>query len=118
MISVEDFIKKTRLNDGAVLLEDWDTFSKGIVGVTPDRNHVMYSYEKLSEALKDLYMKSDVALDEEEAESMAWEWLDYNTIPVVDQLPIEFRPVIVYETENSISFNAYESSPVKNILVA
>lgn len=95
----EDFIRKAELNDGTILLEDWETFSKGITGVTSDRNHVIYSYDKLADALRELYIKDGSAEDEFDAEYMAVDWLEYNTIRSLPYMPEEFRPIIQYDID-------------------
>lgn len=36
----EEFIEMYSVEDGTILLEDWETYSKGIIGVTEDRKHI------------------------------------------------------------------------------
>lgn len=42
----EEFIEMTEIEDEAVVLEEWDIFSKAIIGVDQDGARVVYSYQK------------------------------------------------------------------------
>ena len=95
----ELFVDITRLDEEAVVFEDWDVFSKGIIGVNEDATRVVYGYNKLVNALKEDYMQQDESLSEADAELMAVEWMDYNTLRSLPYIEEEHRPIIVYEVE-------------------
>ena len=73
---------------GGFALFEPEYYDDGIVGVT-DEGNVVYSYEKLAEAL----MEHDGMTYEE-----AVEWLDYNTVRSVPYMG-EFKPIIIYDIE-------------------
>lgn len=73
---------------GGYALFEPEHYDDGIVGVT-DEGNVVYSYEKLAEAL----MEHDGMTHEE-----AVEWLDYNTVRSVPYMG-EFKPIIIYDIE-------------------
>lgn len=67
--------------------EPENVFNNGIIGVSEDQKHLVYSYDKLVEALKE----SEPSWSTEDA----IEWLEYNTIRTIPYLG-ENRPIIVY----------------------
>ena len=77
---------------GGYSLFEPEYYDEGIVGIT-DNGNVVYSYEKLAEAL----MKHDEMTYED-----AVDWLDYNTVRSVPYMG-EYKPVIllsVYDFED------------------
>jgi len=84
----EEFIEQYELEDSVVLLEPWDEFSGGIVGVTEDRCHVIYGYNALVESLSKAW-NSDP--------QDAIEWIDFNTIRQLPYMPESTRPIIMEE---------------------
>lgn len=100
----EDFIENNNIEDGTVILEPWEVFSKGIVGMTEDHTQLVYSYEKLQSALAEDYENEwnskEHSPDEEVPDFYldACEWLDYNTIRGLPYMG-ENRPIIIYEVE-------------------
>ena len=94
----DDFINEYLLEDGTVILEDWDTFHKGIIGVTDDHCHIIYGYNKLTEALADSYMQTE-SINQEEAMLMAIDWIEYNTIRAIPYMDKEYRPIIAIEVD-------------------
>jgi len=108
----EEFLQKAQLQDGAVLLEDWDDFSGGIVGVTPDRCHVVYGYSELVASLTLAYIRGFLnnpslfneclndhgTFTTEDAAQMAVEWIDYNTLGALCNVPESSRPIIDLES--------------------
>ena len=108
----EEFIKNYSLEDGTVILEDWDTFKSGIIGITEDHKHIVYSYEKLAEGLALAYQKDykegkyPVKLEEGLTEDEmfhefyqdAIDWIEVNTLPTLLYLDKEFAPIIIFET--------------------
>ena len=95
----EEFIAETNVDENAIILEDWEVFSKGIIGVDEGGTRIVYGYYKLADALSKDYMEQDENLTQEDAMTMAFEWLDYNTLRSLAYLPAEYRPIIVYEVE-------------------
>lgn len=93
----EEFIEETMIDENAITFEDWEVFSKGIIGTDVNNTRVVYSYDKLVNALSEDYMKQDSNLSNEEAVTMAMEWLDYNTIRSLPYIEETYRPIIVYE---------------------
>lgn len=93
----EEFIEMTGLDEEAIIFEDWDVFSKGIIGVNEEVTRVVYGYDKLVNALAEDYMKQDSNLLQDDAITMAIEWLDYNTLRSLPYIEEEHRPIIVFE---------------------
>ena len=91
----EEFAADNDLEDGTIILEPHCTLKRGIVGITEDRCHVVYSFEKLTEALAEDF--TDAGADSDDAQTMAIEWLDYNTIRSIGYMPEEYRPFIIME---------------------
>lgn len=95
----EEFIEINSLEDGTVILEDWDTFKGGIVGVSEDRCHIIYSYDALVKSLSESYKKDEPDLTEEELNTMAIDWIEYNTIRSIPYMPKGYEPIIMIEVE-------------------
>lgn len=100
----EEFISINNIEDGTIILEPFDIFKKGIVGVNEERNKIIYSYQGLVQALAEsyekewneneenkLYEKPDFYFD-------ACEWLDCNTLRSLPYMG-ENKPEIIYEVE-------------------
>ncbi len=98
----EEFVDIVGLDEEAIVFEDWDVFSKGIIGTNEDATRVVYGYHKLVNALKEDYMKQDESLSEADAELMAIEWIDYNTLRSLPYIEEEHRPIIIFEIEETI----------------
>lgn len=108
----EEFIENYSLEDGTVILEDWDSFKSGIIGVTEDHKHIVYSYEKLAEGLALAYQKDykegkyavtfEEGLSEDEMFQEfyrdAIDWIEYNTLGYLPNIDEEYRPIIIFET--------------------
>ena len=109
----EEFIENYSLEDGTIILEDWDSFKGGIIGVTEDHKHIVYSYEKLAESLAAAYekdykegkypVKFDEGLTEDEMFQEfyqdAIDWIEFNTLGYLPNMNEEYRPIIIFETE-------------------
>lgn len=109
----EEFIENYSLEDETIILEDWNSFKGGIVGVTEDHKHIVYSYEKLAENLALSYekdykegkypVKFDEGISEEEKFQEfyqdAVDWIEVNTIRSLPYMDSEFAPIIIFETE-------------------
>ena len=53
----EEFIEMYQLEDDCIILEPWEDFKDGIVGVTEDRTQIIYSYQGMVESLARSYEK-------------------------------------------------------------
>ena len=87
--------------DEVTILEPQEDFNCGIIGITEDKSHLVYSYEKLTEGMAEKEFKNKKPDDErtfEDCLSEACECVDYNT--TIRQLPYmdaSSRPIIIYE---------------------
>ena len=90
----EEFNKKFNVDERALILEPYDLFSEGIIGVTTDRKRIIYDFDLLAQAIKKDLMENDK--EEEEAETEAIDFLCYNTIGTIVGMPEEFRPIMIY----------------------
>ena len=106
----------SQLAEGTIVFEDWDTFSKGIVGVTPDRCHVIYDYDKLAEALKDSFLPDSEG--EDDAYVSAIEWLEYNTLRTLPYLPSSSRPIVLMNEEEAEDYKFEEFVPAEQLRIA
>ena len=62
-------------------------FDNAIIGISEDSEHVIYSYEKMIECLKD-----DEGMTDEEA----IEWIDYNTLRALPYVG-QYRPIVLMD---------------------
>lgn len=101
----DEFIDYWNLEDDTIILEPWDDFKNGIIGVTDDKCHIVYGYNKLTEWLSNEYEKEwnekEHLEDEEKPDFLldAIEFIDYNTCKAIPHMNVEFRPIIIYEQE-------------------
>ena len=58
----EDFIKNYDLEDETIILEPWEDFSGGIVGITEDHKQIIYSYQGMIESLLGLMKKNTMKI--------------------------------------------------------
>ena len=78
--------------EDTILLEN-PSFAEAIVGEVD--GHLVYSYEAMVESLARAYREEGVP--EEEAETEALEWIDYNTIRAIPYMKVEGKePYIMY----------------------
>lgn len=68
----EEFIKEYDVEDGAVILEPFDEFKEAIVGVSLDREHIIYDFNRLVYVI----MSNDKTASLEEAT----EYVEYNIV--------------------------------------
>lgn len=88
------------IEDETIILEPQETFNKGLIGVTEDKCHLIYSYTKLTEAMATEEFEKKESDDERTFEDFlneACEWIDYNTIRSVPYMNEKYRPIIIYE---------------------
>lgn len=86
--------------DKVIVLEPQEDFNCGIIGITEDKSHLVYSYEKLTEGMAEKEFKNKKPDDErtfEDCLSEACEWVDYNTIRQLPYMDASSRPIIIYE---------------------
>lgn len=104
----EEFIETYQLEDGCIILESWEDYKGGIVGVTEDRSQIIYSYQAMVESLARAYEKDywdkhkDEPYDEDRFSEFldeATEWIDYNTLRALPYKDVSRRPIIMIETE-------------------
>lgn len=97
----EEFVEKYSLDSETILIEsdgEWEIYKNAIVGVTEDKCHVVYSYDKMVESLADSYMEDSYDENRDYA-TEAIEWIDHNTIRSILYLPENYRPIIIYNVE-------------------
>lgn len=89
-------VRESLLSEGyedSILLEN-PSFSSAIVGEI--EGHVVYSYDLMVEHLAEQY--KDEGLSEEEAETEAREWIDYNTVRAIPYMKSEGREPYIMHT--------------------
>ena len=95
-MSKDEFIEMYDIQDGTIILEPWEEYSPGIVGVV-DGCHIVYDYDRLVESLADSFAKDGD--DDEDYVTQAIEWIDYNTMRSIAYMDQEFRPYIMQAVE-------------------
>ena len=107
----KEFVETYQLEEGYLIFEPWDDFKYGIVGVTEDRNHVVYGYQAMVESLARAYEKYYYEKNKNEVYDAdrfiqfldeAVEWIDYNTLRSLPYYDVNRRPIIMMETELEI----------------
>lgn len=87
------FEELSEINEDLVYIGDKpEQYKSAVIGLTSDDNHVVYSYNKLVEAM----MKENP----EWTETDAIEWIDYNTIRSLGHIG-ENAPMIIYDLEDA-----------------
>ena len=103
---MEDFqrlLGHWEIDEHAIVLEPLDEFNGGLIGVTEDKKHLVYSYQKLVDSLAKSYMENhnkenkDEKLSIEDFIDEAAEWIDYNTLRSMPYMNKEYVPIIIYE---------------------
>ena len=86
------------VDEDAIVFEPREVFDEGIIGVSEDKFHLIYSYQKLTEALAKSYQKEnkDTGQTFEDFLDEACEWVDYNTIRSIFYFNSEYAPIIIY----------------------
>lgn len=99
----EEFVEKYSIEPDAVFIgsdEEWEIYKDAIVGVTEDKCHIVYSYNKIVESLVDSYMKESYD-ENRDYVTEAMEWIDNNnTIRSIPYLLENYRPIIIYNVED------------------
>lgn len=97
----KDLYEVWGVDENAIVLDPASYFDRGIVGVTEDKQHLIYSYQKITfgNALEE-YEKSFGKDDERTFEdflSEACDFVDFNTIRSLPYMDSEYRPIIMIE---------------------
>ena len=87
--NLEDAIINAHFNPNAIKFTN-PSYNIAIIGITQDGN-LIYDYEKMIEYLLDC-MSEEEAID----------FIEYNTLGILPTIPIENRPVILYNVDNCI----------------
>ena len=96
----KDLCEVWGVDENAIVLDPASYFDKGIVGVTEDKQHLIYSYQKLTSGNASEQFMNKESGDERTFEdflSEACEWVDYNTIRGLPYMDSEYRPIIMIE---------------------
>ena len=86
------------IEDETIILEPQEDYNCGLIGVTEDKCHLIYSYSKLTEGMAQKEFENsagEMTLDECLQE--ACEWVDYNTIRSLPYMDEDHRPIMIYE---------------------
>jgi len=101
--NMQDFINEWGLEDDVIILEPQNDFNKGIVGVTEDRHHIVYSLDKLAIAFAESFQKEDKC-ENKEMEFHDWymeavEYLDFNTVRAIPYMNQDYAPILMYDVK-------------------
>lgn len=102
----EELTEKFKLNDGVIILEPSEVYSKAVIGVSEDHDHLIYDYEKMIESLFESIKEDEAYLEEDGIdEDLAWQdatdWIECNTIRSIPYLG-DKAPIIHYNKEEEI----------------
>lgn len=98
-------IKKYKLNKFVLFLDPYENFDKCIIGYTHDKEHLVYSYEKIIDSFTKYFMKqwkhgNYVKTDDDEVpdfELDAIDFVEYNTIRSLPYYYNKKGPYVVME---------------------
>lgn len=95
---LKEKIEEWGIEDGTIILEPQEDFNFGIIGVTEDKRHLVYSYTKLTEGMAQKEFENSAGgMTLEECFQEACEWVDYNTIRSLPYMNEDYRPIFIYE---------------------
>lgn len=99
MNKISKLVEEWGINENTIVLEPQEDFNEGLIGVSEDKQHLIYSYQKLTESLAKSYQKDNKDSEEtyEDFLNQACEWVDYNTIRSLPYMDADFVPIIIYE---------------------
>lgn len=109
----KQFVEDNCIEEDVLFLDPAEEFDGGIIGVTEDKCHLVYSYEKLTCHMADVWFKEKKQDDErtwEDCLREACEWVDYNTLRSLPYQNQERVPIIIIESidldvpEENLSF--------------
>jgi len=96
----KDLCEVWKVDEKAIILDPPSYFDKGIIGVTEDKQHLIYSYQKLTHGNASEEFAKKEKDDERTFEdflSESCEYVDYNTIRSLPYMNSEYRPIIIIE---------------------
>ena len=96
----KDLCEVWGVDENAIALDPASYFDKGIIGVTEDKQHLIYSYQKLTHGNaceKFMKKESDDERTFDDFLTEACEMVDYNTIQSLPYMNSEYRPIIIIE---------------------
>ena len=103
--TVNDFIEDMEIEEPIVFFEPRELFDLGIIGLTEDKCHVIYGYNKLTYAIAEKNQKIEKAKGEDLGKTFddylleACDCVDYETIRSINYMPKDFMPIIMLEYE-------------------
>lgn len=96
---LKEKLREWNVEDEIIILEPQKDFNKGIIGVTEDKCHLVYDFQKLVAGMagENFMNKSNDERTFEDFLEEASEWVDYNTIRSLPYMNEKYRPIIIYE---------------------
>lgn len=97
---LKEKLREWNVEDETIILEPQKDFNKGIIGVTEDKCHLVYDFQKLVAGMAGENFMNKSNDDERTFEDFlqeASEWVDYNTIRSLPYMNEKYRPIIIYE---------------------
>ena len=97
---LKEKLREWNVEDEIIILEPQKDFNKGIIGVTEDKCHLVYDFQKLVAGMAGESFMNKSNDDERTFEDFlqeASEWVDYNTIRSLPYMNEKYRPIIIYE---------------------
>ena len=97
---LKEKLREWNVEDEIIILEPQKDFNKGIIGVTEDKCHLVYDFQKLVAGMAGENFTNKSNDDERTFEDFleeASEWVDYNTIRSLPYMNEKYRPIIIYE---------------------
>lgn len=98
----KDLCEVWGVDENAIVLEPHNYFDKGLIGVTEDLQHLIYSYQRLTVGNAEEEFANKEKDDERTFDdflSEACENVEYNTIRSLPYMDAEYRPILIYEFE-------------------
>lgn len=87
------FEELSQINEDLIFIGDKpEQYKSAILGLTSDNSHIVYSYNKLVEAMR--------KENPEWSETDTIEWIDYNTIRSCEMMG-PCAPMIIYDLEDA-----------------
>ena len=110
----KEFFEEYNMEEGTIALINWDLFKGGIIGITDDHYHIVYSYQKLAESLAEIYFNDykngkyptkfpeDFTDNEiyDECYQDAINWIEVNTLRSLPYINQEHRPIIIMDIDS------------------
>lgn len=94
----QEIAERYCLDDNTIFIEPEDEFNGGIIGVSEDRQHVIYDYDKTVESIAAAYARKNGGEPEDYYDD-AREWFEYNTLRSLPYQDQSFVPIISVAVE-------------------